>query len=226
MTTLRQFNAFLETVDLQRYRAKYSPIKLVERDLPRTIQAIAPLYREYWDTHQSELPSFEEFYDRYATTLTVELEAFRKKAMFSKETFYRGLPARTYRTWVSLLTQIQGGYAAAELYGMKNISMSSELDYAGIDLRITGADGEICNIQIKKETMSREVRAPWHMVKKNQKIIKLIYAVPGCEPLTKTGKESVPYLRWEKEWEGKLNRLPNGFIVFMPAMFAKENLAP
>ena len=86
--------------------------------------------------------------------------------MFSVETFYRGLPARIYRTWASLLTQIQGGYAAEEIYGEKNVVMSAELDYQGIDMKFIYKKEEI-NIQIKKETLSREVRMPWQFTKKN-----------------------------------------------------------
>ena len=42
--------------------------------------------------------------------------------------------------------------------------MSAELDYQGIDIRIN-CNNQILNIQIKKETMSREVRAPWRAIK-------------------------------------------------------------
>lgn len=217
-----KINDFLGGVDLAFYRDKYARIKLVELDMPRPIQPIAFLYREYWQRREG-YPSFEEFYGMYSAELEAELEEFRRAAMFSRETFYRGLPARIYRTWASLLTQIQGGYAAEEVYGGGNVEMSAPLDYSGIDMRIK--DGErIINIQIKKETMSREVRAAWHGLKKGVPIVNLMYAVPGCDRLNRKGEERIPFRRWREKWQGKLAYLDNGFIVFLPGMFARENI--
>ena len=81
--------------------------------------------------------------------------------MFSKETFYRGLPAGIYRIWASLLTQIQAGYVAKSMY--PKVEMSADLDYKGVDIRIfiDQKKAEYINIQIKKESVSREVRQPW-----------------------------------------------------------------
>ncbi|MGU9950962.1 MAG: TaqI family restriction endonuclease [Gammaproteobacteria bacterium WSBS_2016_MAG_OTU1] len=220
MSDLEKINQFLAEVDLQRYRDKYSRIKLVELDLDRNIQCIYHLYQEYWE-NRSDFPSFDEFYDLYLNDLRTEIENFRKDKMFSNETFYRGLPARIYRTWASLLTQIQGGYAAEEIYGCGCVKMNAALDYAGIDMEITDKKSVI-NIQIKKETVSREVRTPWQDIKKNKKIVMVTYEVPGCDPLTKKGTLRVPFERWQEKWDGKLRRLDNGFIIFTPQMFARD----
>ena len=203
-----------------RYREKYRHIKLVELDLPRNIQAIYHLYQEYWERRKN-FSSFEKFYELYSQDLASELEAFRKKTMFSVETFYRGLPARIYRTWASLLTQIQGGYAAEEIYGEKNVVMSAELDYQGIDMKFIYKKEEI-NIQIKKETLSREVRMPWQFTKKNNQIINITYEITSSGPKTPGGKTSIPFTRWQEKWGDKLERLNNGFIVFKPTMFSPE----
>lgn len=221
--SVARFNSFLESVDLARYREKYSQIKLVELDLPRNIQAIRFLYRDYWDNRPDFYPSFEKFYDDYSRELAGELEEFRRRMMFSHETFYRGLPARIYRTWASLLTQIQGGHVAEAMYGCDNIEMNAELDYGGVDMRILHG-GEEFNIQIKKETMSREVRQPWQHMRRNIKIITVYYEVPGCGPLTSTGKQSVPFGRWRQRWEGRLKRMDNGFVIFLPGMFCMDNI--
>lgn len=221
MSDLQRFNQFLSGIDLAAYRERYSQIKLVELDLDRNIQALRHMYREYWDD-RAVFPDYEQFYRAYSGELADELEAFRARKMFSAETFHRGLPARIYRTWASLLTQIQGGYAAEEIYGRGHVEMSAELDYCGIDMRIR-ARGESFNIQIKKESMSREVRTPWQIAKGGNRIIKVTYEVPGCGPLTKkTRKPSVPFLRWQKKWAGKLEQLDNGFIIFTTAMFALD----
>ena len=221
---LRRFNQFLAGIDLEAHRKRFAHIKLVELDLPREVQAVAHLYREYWE-RRGDFPVFDDFYATYAGELRKELEAFRKWSLFSRETFRLGLPARIYRTWAALLTQIQGGYAAEAVYGVGNAEMSAALDYAGIDIRVRPtASDEWRNIQIKKETMSREVRAPWPKQYRGVDIVMMIYEIPGCNPLTKTGKESVPFARWRDKWAGKLERLDNGFIVFRPEMFLLENL--
>ncbi len=220
MTSREKFNQFLLTIDLARYREKYRHIKLVELNLPKNIQAICHLYQEYWKRRKN-FPSFEKFYEIYSQDLSNELEAFRKKTMFSVETFYRGLPARIYRTWASLLTQIQGGYAAEEIYGNQNVIMSAELDYQGIDMKFIHKKEEV-NIQIKKESMSKEIRAPWQHIKKNNKIINITYEIPISSPKKKNGEPRKPFTDWQEKWDGKLERLNNGFIIFKPQMFSPE----
>ena len=89
MTLLENINNFLASVDVQTYREKYSHIKLVELDLPKNIQAIRHLYREYWERREN-FPTFDNFYRIYYGELSEELESFRIKTMFSKETFIAG----------------------------------------------------------------------------------------------------------------------------------------
>ena len=223
MTDLEKMNTFLESIDLKKYRKKYSHIKLVELDLDRNIQALHHLYDEYW-TKRDNFPSYDEFYVKYSADLEDKLEAFRLNKMFSYDTFHLGLPARIYRTWASLLTQIQGGYVAEELYGRGNVQMSEPLDRKGIDIQILDGN-ETFNIQIKKESMSREVRAPRQMTRYNEEIIVVSYEVPGCDPITKkTRQPARPFQRWSDKWRGKLCRLDNGFIIFLPDMFERDNI--
>ncbi len=49
MYLAEKFEKFLESVNLNAYRTKYRPIKLVEMDLPKEIQAISLLYKTHWD---------------------------------------------------------------------------------------------------------------------------------------------------------------------------------
>ena len=223
MSDLDKMNTFLESIDLKKYRKKYSHIKLVELDLDRNIQALHHLYDEYW-TKRDNFPSYDEFYEKYSRDLEDKLEAFRLNKMFSYDTFHLGLPARIYRTWASLLTQIQGGYAAEELYGRGNVQMSEPLDRRGIDIQILDGN-ETFNIQIKKESISREVRAPWQRTRYKEKITVVSYKVPGCDPITPKKREpSIPFQKWSNKWRGKLCRLDNGFIVFLPDMFKRDNI--
>ena len=219
---LEIFNEFLSKIDLDKYRKKYSKIKLVELDLPKHIQAIRLLYDCYWD--KFNLLDYSDFYSLYSKYLQKELEDFRKQQMFSEETFYRGLPARIYRTWASLLTQIQGGYVANSIY--PKVEMSAELDYSGIDMRVYANlnNNEYINIQIKKETVSREVRTPWIGLKGREHVTNITYEVTHHSPLTKTGRECIPYKRWSDRWNKKLYKLNNGFIIFLPEMFKIDNI--
>ena len=223
MTDLQRFEIFLQGVDIAAYRAQYAHIKIVELDLDRNIQALHHLYDLYWE-HRAEFPDYPSFYETYKSDLCSDLEEFRRRCLFSEETFYRGLPARIYRTWASLLTQIQGAYVAEEIYGRGNVEMSVNEDHRGKDFRIKIQEGAWIGVQIKKETRSREVRAPRRRERSGREIIDVTYAVPGCDPRTRTGKISVPYARWKRLWGDRLKRLDNGFIVFRTAMFELSNL--
>ena len=223
MSDLKKINAFLGGVDLAKYQKKYSQIKLVELDMDKDVQAIRHLYREYWE-RRGKFPSYEDFYTLYSSELRKELECFRREKMFSEETFYRGLPARIYRTWASLLTQIQGGYVAEKIYGRGNVAMSADLDYKGIDMQLTDGD-DIINVQIKKKTTSREVRAPWQGIRNKQPAVFVTYEVTRHAPLTPiTRQPCKPFNDWRKKWSGKLKRLDNGFIVFLPGMFSRDSI--
>lgn len=48
MNKAKEFEKFLASVNLKAYREKYKPIKIVEMDLPKEIQAIGMLYKVYW----------------------------------------------------------------------------------------------------------------------------------------------------------------------------------
>ena len=220
MNDVDRFNEFLAGIDLETLREKYRHIKIVELDMPKNVQALSCIYSEYWEKRK-DWPDYKEFYNRYLDLSRIELEAWRQKAMFSEETFYRGLPARIYRTWASILTQIQGAYVAETVYGKGKVEMGVDIDRMGKDIVIDLDDIGRMPIQIKKKSNRVEASrssSPRH------KFIKVEYEVPLRGPITKTGKESIPYKRWENEWGGKLERLDNGFVIFKKEMFLLRNL--
>ena len=219
MYLAKKFGKFLESVNLNAYREKYRPIKIVEMDLPKEIQAISLLYKIYWD--RKKFLDFEDFYKEYLTTYKTDIENFRKKITMCKNCFYRGLPARIYRTWTSIITQIHAGYVAESVFGESSVSMSAELDHQGADFQVNYR-GKILNYQVKKTSFSREVRQE----KKPQKKIKgqfidIKYEVPSEDyfknPKKRDGEYKLPYLRFIRDKE--LKRLPNGFVVFTPYAF-------
>ena len=223
-TDLERFEDFLAGIDLESYRSQYRRIKIVELDMPRNVQALAAMYAEYWQ-RRGNWPDYHAFYETYADGLAAELEAWRIDAQFSSETFYRGLPARIYRTWASLLTQIQGAYVAETIYGAGNVSMSVNEDWRGKDMVIDLGDPGRLPVQIKKRSERAEAqRSPAGRGRNRRRYILVEYAVPSAAPLTKAGRPSKPYTDWQKEWCDRLKRLDNGFIVFRPPMFRLDNL--
>lgn len=135
--------------------------------------------------------------------------------------FYLGLPARIYRTWASLVTQIHGGYVAESVFGVNSIEMSEDLDHFGADFRVT-YKGKKINYQVKKETMSREVRtAKKGKVKVDGEFIDIKYNVPSGDyfenPKKLNGEFKTPYLRFTQD--KTLHRFDNGFVVFTQEAF-------
>jgi len=216
---LNKFEKFLQSVDLIAYREKYRPIKLVEMDLPKEIQAIAMLYQVYWD--QKKFLNYDDFYKEYLNKYKTEIESFRQKITMCKDCFYRGLPARIYRTWASIITQIHAGYVAESVFGDGTIAMSAELDHQGVDFQVNYR-GKILNYQVKKASFSREVRAEKKSKKKLKgQFIDIKYEVPSEDyfknPKKRDGEYKLPYLRFTQNKE--LKRLSNGFVVFTPFAF-------
>ena len=214
-----KFEDFLKSVDLVGYRIKYRPVKIVEMDLPKNIQAIEMLYKVYWD--RKDFLSYDNFYNEYYASKKSDLELFRKKVTMCTDCFYRGLKARIYRTWASLITQIHAGYVAESVFGKGTVAMSAELDHDGADFQVKYR-GIILNYQVKKDSFSREVRKE----KETGKVIKgkfidIKYQVPSDDyffhPKKLNGEYKLPYLRFVQNKE--LKRLPNGFVVFTPLVF-------
>ncbi|MGI9229329.1 MAG: TaqI family restriction endonuclease [Gammaproteobacteria bacterium] len=219
-SALSRFNAFLSGIDLDSLREKYRPIKLVELDMPRNVQALSCIYEQYWDKRH-EWPDYEDFYEIYLDSLHSVLEAWRKECRFSEETFYLGLPARIYRTWASLLTQIQGGYVAEDIYGKGSVEMNAELDYAQKDMVIKLPDGVDIFIQVKKiswrkDAVRREVS--------DRKEIEIFYSVPSTDKFKQDGEIRKPFKDWEAEWGDRLEWLDNGFVIFKHKMFERSAL--
>ena len=151
MLLVDKFEQFLKSVNLDTYRETFRPIKIVEMDMPKEIQAISLLYKVYWDKKQ--FLNYENFYKEYLKTYKKEIENFRKKITMCKNCFYRGLPARIYRTWASIITQIHAGYVADSVFGEGSVSMSTELDHEGADFQVD-YHGRILNYQVKKASFN------------------------------------------------------------------------
>ena len=216
------FESFLERIDLDEYREKYKPVKIVEMDLPRDIQALDLMYETYWN--KREYFDFDAFYACYEKRYEKDIETFREKIMMCSDCFYRGLPARIYRTWASIITQIHAGYIAERVFGDGTVAMSTELDRKNADIQVY-YKGCTLNYQVKKRTQSREVRRP----KTGKQLLEgeaidIEYAVPPQHifdnPKKQNGEYRKPYLDFVHN-KG-LKQLDNGFVVFTPEVFSKK----
>jgi len=215
---LEKFNKFLKKVDLQSYRKKYGRIKIVEMDLTKDIQAIILLYKVYWD--EKDFLFFDEFYKKYLKEKKKEIEEFRLKTTMCKDCFYRGLKARIYRTWASLITQIHAGYVAELVFGKGSVVMSRELDSMGADIRVE-YKGYFLNYQVKKTSFSGVTSNKPLPRKKKLKgeDIDIKYEVPTClsDPKTKKGEFRKPYLRFLED--KRTESFDNGFVIFTKETF-------
>ena len=220
---LNEFEEFLQSVDLKFYRDKYRPIKIVEMDLSKEIQAIAILYQIYWN--QKKFLNYDDFYKEYLNKYKTEIEAFRLKTTMCNNCFYRGLPARIYRTWASIITQIHAGYVAESVFGDGTVAMSVDLDHQGADFQVNYM-GQVLNYQVKKKSLGREVRQEKPKAKNPLlgSFVDIKYEVPSSDyfenPKKKDGEYKLPYKRFQDNKE--LKRFPNGFVVFTPYAFKKK----
>ncbi|TSC67986.1 MAG: type II restriction enzyme TaqI [Parcubacteria group bacterium Gr01-1014_72] len=220
---LKKFEQFLESVDLKAYREKYRPIKIVEMDLPKEIQAINMLYQVYWE--RKKFLSFEKFYNEYLQEHRTEIDNFQKRIGMCKTCFGKGLPARIYRTWASIITQIHAGYVSESVFGDDTVKMSGELDHKGADFQVTYR-GKTLNFQVKKKSLGREVRQEKPKSKNplQGEFVDIKYEVPSGDyfenPRKKNGEYKLPYKRFRENKE--LKRFPNGFVVFTPYVFEEK----
>jgi len=219
---LNDLEIFLGGLDLGAYREAYAGLKIVEMDLPRNIHALKSIYEVYWTTQN--FLDFDDYYEIYASELADEIEEFRVRSTMCADCYHRGLKARIYRTWASLLTQIYGGYLAQVVFGAGSVAMSEELDHNNIDIRVVYR-GMTLNYQVKKESHRPEARTRVGSARVNEGVnIDLFYFVPPRtifeNPLKLNGQPRAAYARFTENSE--LWRLDNGFVLFHRSVFEKN----
>lgn len=210
---------FLESIDLDHYRDAYREIKIVEMDLPKAIWALDSIYEIYWD--RRELYSFEDYFAHYKDSLKPLLDSFCQKIGMCQDCFYLGLPARIYRTWTALLTQIHGGMVAETIFGEGSIEMSTELDLKGIDMKVSFGD-TTCSIQVKKETQRKEARQSTNKKKIQGKHFEITYKVMSnnvrLNPMKQNGAYKKEFLDFKSDY---YIMLENGFVLFTEKYFCE-----
>jgi len=224
---LEKFDKFLQSVDLKAYREKYMPIKIVEMNLPKSIQAIELLYRVYWD--EKNFIDFEEFYEIYEKEKGRELRNFQKKSGMCSKCFKKGIRARTYRTWAGLITQIHAGYVAKQVFGPDAVRMSEELDRQDADIQVHYR-GLTLNYDVKK-IANAGVMGRGHVPKNSipGEKISIRYEVPNLDIILHPKKKRGDgFLKAYTDFADKylktkmLAVFPNGFVVFTPYIFEQK----
>lgn len=221
LEALQQYREFLESIPLRKYGEIFRPIKWVEQDLYPELLPQGSIFRHYWDEQNFlDFKSwFEDFWQELHSdpTSVAALKDF-KKYYFDKNNdgwFKLGFTARMYRTWVSVLTQLDLCYLLVYLSNKQNknivLEANAELDIKGIDLIVNGI-----NLGVTKISERKEARPG-----KRKNVVSIPYAVFDMETYKKriTSTRVKPenreqYKRTVNAFYKYFQMLPNGFVVF------------
>ncbi|MBI5748805.1 MAG: TaqI family restriction endonuclease [Nitrospinae bacterium] len=220
-----RYHKFLESVPLTKFREELKDVKWVEQDLPKGMLPLESIFRHYW--FERRLLDFDKWFEDFWEELNTKPESKEalkqfKKYFFDKDGngwFKKGFRARMYRTWVSVLTQLDFCYLFESICNRDNKKLelvcNAELDAKGIDTMVNNIGFQIVKISQRKE--ARTVRN-----KKN--VITISYAVFNIEEFQQ--RLTSPRVKDKTGYQKALNsfnkyfiRLNNGFIVFKEDYF-------
>jgi len=218
---LKRYRDFLETIPLDKYRSELKNIKWIEQDLPKKILPLTSIYQHYWENR--EYLQFENWFEKFWEEINTDeeskgvLENFKKyyfnKSLEENDWFKKGFKARMYRTWISVLTQLDFCYMFEYICAKKNISLklecNAELDARGIDAKVNN----IC-LQIAKISQRKEARPA-----KRKNIIPIPYMVLDIEEYkrkinSKRVRNQSVYQKTLEVFFKYFDILKNGFVVF------------
>jgi len=217
---LKKYRNFLASIPLDKYREELKDVKWVEQDLPREILPLASIYRYYWEERQ--FLTFDVWFECFWAELNNNpqsreaLKSF-KKYFFDKDNdgwFKRGFRARMYRTWISVLTQLDFCYMFEYVCAKegKNLQLecNAELDIKGIDAKVN----DIC-FQVTKISQRKEARTAG----KKKRLVTILYVVYDIEVFK--ARIQSPRVRNKAGYQKALDsfykyfiQLQNGFVVF------------
>ena len=217
---LEKYRYFLETIPLDRYREKLKDIKWVEQDLPKEMLPLTSIFKYYWE--KRKFLTFEKWFEIFWEELNTNpqskevLKQF-KKYYFDKNGdgwFKKGFKARMYRTWVSVLTQLDFCYMFEYICAKegKNLQLegNAELDARGIDARVNDIGFQIAKISQRKEART---------VGEKKAVVTIPYAVFNIEEFERRCKS--PRVKNKSGYRKSLDSfhkyficLQNGFVVF------------
>lgn len=217
---IQRYRAFLETIPLTNYRKELKDVKWVEQDLPQEMLPLTSIFKYYWN--ERKFLSFEEWFEKFWEELNARPESKQALARFKKYYFdkngngwfKKGFKARMYRTWVSVLTQLDFCYMFEYICSKEGkdfqLECNAELDAKGIDARVNNIGFQIAKISQRKEART---------VGEKKTVVTIPYAVFNVEEFERRCqsprvKDKSGYQKAISSFYKYFIRLKNGFIVF------------
>lgn len=224
ITDLKRFREFLKSIPLDKYRQELKDVKWVEQDLPKEILPLSSIFKYYWEDRNflGFEKWFEIFWDEINTNPESKkaLEKFKRyyfnRTLEENDWFKKGFKARMYRTYVSILTQLDFCYMFEYVSSKKGknltLECNAELDRKGIDAKV----GNIL-FQIAKVSQRKEART----ASRKKTIITIPYTVYNIEEFKKRMKSprvkdesKIVYKKILESFYKYFEQLKNGFVVF------------
>ncbi len=217
---LEKYEKFLKTIPLDKYREELRDIKWVEQDLPKEMLPLASIFKYYWN--ERIFLNFDKWFKSFWEELNTNPESKQslqefKKYYFDKNGngwFKKGFKARMYRTWVSVLTQLDFCYMFEYICAKEGkdlqLECNAELDARGIDARVNDIGFQIAKISQRKEART---------VGGKKTVVTIPYAVFNIEEFERRCesprvKDKTGYRKALNSFHKYFIRLQNGFVVF------------
>lgn len=221
---LCKFREFLKSIPLNKYREELKDVKWVEQDLPKEILPLSSVFKYYWEERKflDFEKWFEDFWQEIHTNIKSReaLEGFKRyyfnKKLDENDWFKKGFKARIYRTWISVLTQLDFCYLFEYICAKENrkltLECNADLDAKGIDARVNNIEFQIAKISYRKEARSAS---------KKKNLITIPYPVFNIEDLQRLIKSPRVKEERKERYQKSLQafrkyfiQLENGFVVF------------
>lgn len=220
IANLKKYRNFLETIPLNRYREELKGIKWVEQDLFKEMLPLASIFNYYWD--KRSFLGFEEWFESFWEELNTKPESKQALAKFKKYYFdkngdgwfKKGFKARMYRTWISVLTQLDFCYMFEYICAKEDKDLplegNAELDARGIDARVNNIAFQIAKISQRKEARTAG---------RKKTVVAIPYAVFNVEEFKRRCesprvKDKNGYRKALASFHKYFTLLQNGFVVF------------
>ena len=226
ITDLEKYRKFLESIPLDKYREELRDVKWVEQDLVPSLYPLPSIYSNYWESR--DFLSFEDWFAKFWSEIrNKEKFGDLKDLVRAHRKFYDdkingdldekvslGFKARMYRTWVSVLTQLDFCYLFRALCAKKSrdllIEPNADLDSKGIDARINSIGFQIAKISQRKEALK---------IVRKSKVVTIPYAVFDLKEFERKSqsprvKDKDGYRKALSSFHKYFIYLKNGFVVF------------
>lgn len=222
ITDLEKYRKFLESIPLNRYREELKDIKWVEQDLLKEILPLASIFKYYWEDRN--FLSFDEWFKIFWKEINTNQKSrkalkdfkryFFNKSLGENDWFKKGFRARMYRTWVSVLTQLDFCYMFEYVCAKerKNLQLycTAELDIKGIDAIVNNIGFQVAKISQRKEARTAG---------RKKTVVTIPYAVFNIEEFVRRCKsqrvkDKSGYRKALASFYKYFIRLQNGFVVF------------